>query len=70
MLQVLIGNSYSTTPVAKFRSTSYQDGADVKTVTTGWVETQMAMGQVRQIPMNNNDAQNDLQAMLNSLGAI
>lgn len=68
LAQVLIGNSYSTTPQQKVRFTVYPVGKSVKVSARQWVETQMAFGQIRQQELNSNAQFNDMQFFLNSLG--
>ncbi|BDH46382.1 hypothetical protein TUM12370_24260 [Salmonella enterica subsp. enterica serovar Choleraesuis] len=65
--QALIGNAYSTTPVSKVRFTIAQINNDVKVWADMWVETQMAMGQVQQMPITSNDAKNTIQQRLDSI---
>lgn len=67
--QLLIGNSYSTTPERKVRFTSYQSGQDVIVTGGQWIETQMAFGQMKRVEMNSNNQKNDLQQLLIRLGA-
>ena len=69
LAQVLIGNSYSTTPRDKIRFTIYQAGKNVKVSGHEWIETQMAFGQMHQVELNGNNQFNSVQRMLNSLGA-
>lgn len=66
--QILIGNSYSTTPWRKVRFTIYQSGKGVKVSSRQWIETQMAFGQMRQQELNSNNQFNDVQRLLNSIG--
>lgn len=68
LAQVLIGNSYSTTPEQKVRFTIYPVGKSIKVSARQWVETQMAFGQMRQQELNSNSQFNDMQFFLNSLG--
>ena len=67
--QMLLGNSYSTTPQRKVRFVIYQIGPDVKVTAQQWIESQMAMGQVRQQELKDNNQNNDIQKFLFSLGA-
>lgn len=69
LAQVMIGNSYSTTPQDKIRFTIYQLGKNVKVSGHEWIETQMAFGQMQQMELNGNNQFNGVQRMLNSLGA-
>lgn len=67
VMQLAVGNSYSTAPVANARVTFWQQGGDVKVVGYQWAETQMAFGQVKTIEMNGNEAFNGMQSFLNEL---
>lgn len=67
--QMMIGNKYSTTPQQKVRFMFFKSGEDVKVTAQQWMETQMAMGQVRKEELNSADQRNRIQQFLNSLGA-
>ncbi len=67
MTQLLIGNSYSTTPVAVARFTIWKAGHDVRVSAYQWAETQMAFGQVRTVELNSPEAFNALQRYLNEI---
>ena len=69
LAKVLIGNSYSTIPEQKIRFIIYQTGFNVKVTAQQWIESQMAMGQVRRQELNSNNHRNDIQNFLFSLGA-
>ncbi len=69
LAQMLVGNSYSTTPEQKIRFVIYQSGTDVRVTAQQWIESQMAFGQVRRQEMNGNNQKNDMQWFLLSLGA-
>ncbi|MCL4315343.1 MAG: hypothetical protein M1527_00435 [Gammaproteobacteria bacterium] len=69
LAQMLVGNSYSTTPERKIRFVIYQSGSDVKVSAQQWIESQMAFGQVRRQELNSNNQKNDIQQFLFSLGA-
>ena len=69
LAQMLVGNSYSTTPEQKIRFIIYQTGSNVKVTAQQWIESQMAMGQVRRQELNGNNHKNDIQNFLFSLGA-
>jgi hypothetical protein len=68
LAQVLIGNSYSTTPElkARFQAVAVPTGTRVQVVQ--WVETQMAFGQIRRQELNGSKAFNDAMALLGNLG--
>lgn len=65
--QLLVGNSYSTPPVAMARFTIWKVGQDVRVSAYQWVETQMAMGQIRTVELNSPQAFNAVQAKLNDI---
>ncbi|HEF0021979.1 TPA: hypothetical protein R8G79_000901 [Citrobacter amalonaticus] len=65
--QALLGNAYSTTPVAKVRFTISQLSDDVKVWADMWIETQMAMGQMQQAQVTSNEAKNTIQDRLDNL---
>jgi hypothetical protein len=67
--QILVGNSYSTTPVQKLGFVMYASGSSVKVTAYQWIETQMALGQMRKIELKGNKQRNDLQQLLHNLGA-
>jgi len=67
--QLIVGNSYSTTPERKVRFVLYKVGDDVKVTAQQWIETQMAFGQVRRQELKSNNQVNDIQNFLFSLGA-
>lgn len=69
LAQMLVGNSYSTTPERKIRFVIYQSGTDVRVTAQQWIESQMAFGQVRRQELNSNNQKNDIQQFLFSLGA-
>lgn len=69
LTQVLIGNAYSTTPVNKTKFTLAQINADTKVWADMWVETQMAFGQMQQVPITNNNVRNRVQDALDQLAA-
>jgi len=66
--QVLIGNSYSTTPTVYRQIIISQQGSDVRLVGNRmWMETQMAFGQVKQQELNSNQQLNEFQSFLQSI---
>lgn len=69
LAQMIVGNSYSTTPESKVRFTVTQIGNDVQVVAHQWIESQMAFGQIRRQPLNQAKHVNDIQGMLFGLGA-
>ena len=69
LAQMLVGNSYSTTPDRKIRFIIYQTGNNVTVTAQQWIETQMAFGQTRRQELNSNNQRNDMQQFLFSIGA-
>jgi len=67
LAQLLIGNSYSTTPINKIRFNAAQIGPDVRVQAYQWIETQMAFGQMQTVEMNSNEQFNSVESLL--LGA-
>ncbi|MCM2340110.1 hypothetical protein [Rhodoferax sp.] len=67
--QMLVGNSYSTTPEQRIKFIVYQSGSNVKVTANQWIESQMAMGQVRRQELNSNNQNNSIQQLLFSMGA-
>lgn len=65
--QLLIGNSYSTTPVKKINFYFTQKSSDVLVKASGWVETQMAFGQVRRMELTTNQDKNALYFFLKNV---
>jgi len=63
--QILLGNSYSTTPQVKVRFVFATEGKDVRVIAFPWVETIMPLGQPRTMDLNGNADRNDIQKMLN-----
>ncbi|QTD91776.1 hypothetical protein [Burkholderia anthina] len=67
--QMMIGNSYSTTPVQKVKFVMYEEGDSVRVTANAWIETQMAFGQVRSVELTGAKQQNEIQQMLYNIGA-
>ncbi|CDH22092.1 conserved exported hypothetical protein [Xenorhabdus bovienii str. kraussei Quebec] len=67
MAQMAIGNTYSTTPVGKLRFSIGEVNEKVKVWADTWMETQMAMGQINQMKINDNASINALQDRLDNL---
>ena len=70
MAQVLIGNSYSTTPVGRLTYSFIQEGRDVRAYGQGQVSTQMALGQVNSFDTNGNADFNAITQSLLAAGAV
>lgn len=68
MQQMLIGNSYSTTPrsFVRFSVASLADNARAQA--NAWVETQMALGQMRQQPYQDDATIDNLMAFMIEAG--
>jgi hypothetical protein len=70
LVQMTLGNSYSTQPVTKTRYSFFEKGEGVKAIADSWVETIMPGGQVRAMPINNNGVRNAHQSRFTKLGAF
>lgn len=68
LTQMLIGNSYSTTPRSFVRVNIAQIGSHTRAQANAWVETQMAFGQVRQQPFSDDKTFNNLMGFLTGAG--
>ncbi len=68
--RMAIGNAYSTTPYRKVRATLYEIDGNVKVTLSLTIETQMPFGQVRSTPVDNNEAFNEMQKLLNDAGGV
>lgn len=68
-VHLLIGNAYSTPPESVAQFTLYQSGADVNVLGMLWIETQMAAGQLKKVPLEGNHQINTIQQALFDLGA-
>lgn len=69
LAQLLVGNSYSTTPLRKVRFVAYRSGNDVKVTAQEWIQSRMAMGQVRTQELKSSNQVNSTQSFLFSMGA-
>lgn len=67
LAQLVMGNSYSTQPVDKVRFTIMKQDNKVKVWADIWMETQMGMGQIKQMDIKDNQSLNKIQAMLDSV---
>lgn len=56
LTQLVIGNSYSTTPVAQCAFNLSATGNGIKVVEFSSISTQMAMGQIQRMDMRDNNA--------------
>ncbi|MFW8594952.1 hypothetical protein [Cribrihabitans neustonicus] len=68
MTQLLIGNSYSTTPEQYARFTIYPVNGQTRVQLHQWVETQMAFGQVKKLEINGNAQFNNAMKALIDMG--
>lgn len=69
--QLMIGNSYSTTPQHKVRYSVSKFKTGTKVWADPWIETQMAFGQIQKAPLTNNNVINEIQNVLdNAIPAI
>lgn len=68
LAQMLIGNSYSTTPEQNVRFNIIQNGNDVRVVAYQWIESQMAFGQVNRQELNGGNQFNEVQNLLYRIG--
>lgn len=69
--QLAIGNSYSTTPRQFIQFNLADIGDSVRAQATGWVETQMAFGQMRRMPMDQSISwRNQMQQALFAVGGV
>lgn len=62
--QALIGNVYSTTPVEKVRFVAVAVGNDTQLQAQHWMETVMAFGQKRTVPLSGKKMQLQLDMMV------
>jgi hypothetical protein len=68
LTQLLIGNSYSTPPREFVRITVAPIGDHSRAQANAWVETQMAFGQMRQMPVSGASAINFMEDLLLAAG--
>jgi len=69
MTQVLIGNSYSTTPKSFVAINLVQLNTNVRAQSRAWTETQMAFGQMRQHQFKDDKTFENLMGFLSRAGA-
>lgn len=67
--QLIIGNAHSSPPERRVQFTFFQSGPDVTVIGTQWVQTQLALGQVKRVDLDTNGHNNELQEFLGQLGA-
>ncbi|WP_252120474.1 hypothetical protein [Symbiopectobacterium purcellii] len=67
LVQAMIGNAHSTTPVQKILFTIGKQDKDVRVWADMWIETQMATGQINKAQLTNNNAKNAMQDTLDKL---
>lgn len=68
MGQMLLGNSYSTPPRQFYRFSVAENGGVTRVQPSGWMETQMAFGQVNRVAFTGAPFQNSVMAFMTSLG--
>jgi hypothetical protein len=68
--QMLLGNSYSTTPRSYARFSLAEVGNSTRAQANAWVETQMAFGQMRQQPYADDGTYNNLLNFLLASGGM
>lgn len=67
--QALLGNNYSTTPQEFFKFHFAQIGENTRVQGLAWIETQMAFGQIRRAPIQNDAIYNNLMSIMSNAGA-
>lgn len=65
-----IGNSYSSTPTQSIKFNFIKQGKDTRIYAYQWIQTQMALGQIRRHELNSGKHFNDVQNFLKSLGGV
>lgn len=68
LAQMIVGNSYSTTPVRKIQFLLFQRADSVYVTAREWIESQMAFGQVRQQELTATHQLQSVQDFLVSIG--
>lgn len=66
--QALLGNSYSTPPRRLIRFNIMENGNLSRVQASGWIELQMALGQVRRTDLNGPEFQNSIFSFLGNAG--
>lgn len=69
LAQLMIGNSYSTTPVSKIRFVMIHKNQQTRVVAYPSMSTQMAFGQVKSVEMNSANTRNNIQKAFAEMGA-
>ena len=67
--QVLIGNSYSTPLVLKFRFAIVRSEQYTRVQASQWIETQMAFGQIRAVPLDGRKHVENILGLLEGIGS-
>lgn len=70
LAQLLIGNSYSTTPWRKVHFAIFPAGKGFKVTARQWTETQMVGGQMRTVEMTAEKHLKEMQQFLWSIGGV
>lgn len=68
MGQMLLGNSYSTPPRRFFRFNVVETAGTSRVQASGWMETQMAFGQVKRVDFSGAEFHNSVMGFLSSAG--
>lgn len=68
MGQMLLGNSYSTPPRQFYRFSVAENAGITRVQPSGWMETQMAFGQVNRVAFTGAPFQNSVMTFMASLG--
>ncbi|WP_243694010.1 PDZ domain-containing protein [Stenotrophomonas sp. ATCM1_4] len=68
MGQLLLGNSYSTPPKRFFRFTISENAGISRVQAAGWMETQMAFGQIQRVDFSGADFQNSIMGFMGAAG--
>ncbi|MEP6785931.1 MAG: hypothetical protein ABI898_09345 [Sphingomonadales bacterium] len=66
--QVIVGNSYSTTPELKVRFSIVRSEKFFRVQASQWIETQMAFGQVRRAPLDGKKQTENILQLLEGVG--
>lgn len=70
LAQLLIGNSYSTTPWRKVHFAIFHAGKGFKVTARQWAETQMVGGQMRTMELASEKHLKDIQQFLWAIGGV
>jgi membrane-associated protease RseP (regulator of RpoE activity) len=68
MGQMLLGNSYSTAPKRYFRFNVVENAGVSRVQASGWMETQMAFGQIQRVDFSGPEFHNGMMGFMSSAG--